>query len=153
MDNCDITSKDVRRAKLIHGKDAVKMSGKSTRSSQTAAITPVVTEVPRTLINTHRNVRLFINVVNVNKVEFLHATSEGIDFRTFTCVKVETKESSLSAIEKAIDVCKLGGFKVKCIDADLQFERAEDETNDVLFEIVDADDHVHPVERSTMKLK
>ena len=153
MDDCDVTSKDSRRAKLIHGKDAVKLRGKLTRSSQTAAATPVATKVPSTLISTCRNVRLFIDVMHVNEVAFLHATSEWIDFRVSTCLKVETKASSLSAIENVINACKPGGFKVKCIDADLQFEFVEDDVNGALIEIVDADDHANPVERSTRTVK
>ena len=54
LDNCDVTSKDARRAKVIHGKEVVKLRGKATRPSQTAGITSVVTEVPRTLTNAHK---------------------------------------------------------------------------------------------------
>ena len=89
----------------------------------------------------------------VNKIPFLHAISECVDFRTSSYRKVETKTSLLDAIKKVIKAHEDGGVKVKHIDADLQFECIEDSIEGVTFEIIDADDHIHPVERSIRTVK
>ena len=76
-----------------------------------------------------------------------------MNFRKHALMKGETKASLLSTTEKVTDVHESGGFKFKCIGADLQFECVERDTNGVVFEIVDADDHVRPVERSIRTVK
>ena len=69
----------------------IKLRGKATRPSQTREETLVVIEVLRELINAHRNVRLFVDVMHINKVAFLHTVSENVNVRISSYLKVETK--------------------------------------------------------------
>ena len=125
----------------------------STRKPKSEGLSPRVIQVPRELINHHRNVRLHIDVTCVNKIPFLHAISEHVSFSTSSYLKVETKTSLLEAIEKITHVHKDDVFKVNYIEAGLQFECVEDSAEGVTFEIVDTDDQVHPKERSIRTAK
>ena len=78
LTHTNVTSKDTRRSKLIHGKEVVKLRGKATRLSQASGETLVVIEIPRELINAHKNARLFVDVIYVNKIPFLHTISENV---------------------------------------------------------------------------
>ena len=122
MTHCDVSSKDARRGEIIHGKEVVKLKGKATRPKQTSGEAPITIKVPKILINTHKNIRLFIDAMHVNKLPFLHTMSENVDFRTATHLKVETKISLLDALEEVVKTHEQGGFKVKHVDADMQFE-------------------------------
>ena len=64
-----------------------------------------------------------------------------------------TKQSLEAAFNKVINLHKEGGFDVKCIDADLQLECAEDSFSGVTVEICDEDDHIEVVERSIRTMK
>ena len=115
--------------------------------------TPVVIDVPRELVNAHRNVRLFVDKIYVDKVAFLHTISENINFRTSSYLKVETKTLLSKSIEKVIKKYEDGGFKVKFVDADMQFECLEDSFGGITLEIADTNDHVHAIERSIRTMK
>ena len=147
MTHADVTLKDARRGQLIHSKDMVKLREKATRPDKTRGETPVVIEVPRELVNIYRNIRLFVDVMNMNKVAFLYTISENINFRTSSYLKVETKMSLFESMKKVIKKYEDSSFKVKFVDADMQFECLEDDFRGIIFKIVDTDDHTHAMER------
>ena len=91
MTHTNVTSKEARRSELIHGKEVFKLREKTTRPSQISREALVVIEVLRELINAHRNVRLFVDVMHINKVAFLHTVSENVNVRISSYLKVETK--------------------------------------------------------------
>ena len=53
-----------------------------------------------------------------------------------------TKTSLKVAVQELIDMRKGGIFRIRHIDADMQFEFIKDEFEGVEVDIVDADDHV-----------
>ena len=79
--NTPTTSKDARRAENMHGKEVVRLRSLSVRS-KSRYVKPTQTEVPRELLTVNQNIRLFIDIMHVNVVPFLHTISEGIKFRT-----------------------------------------------------------------------
>ena len=131
----------------------VKLRGKATRLSQTRRETPVVIEVPREFLNTHRNARLFVNMMYMNKLVFPHTISDNANLRISSYLKVETKISLFNFIKKVIKKYKDSRFKIKFIDVDMQFKYLEDDFGGITFEIVDTDDYMHTVERLIRTMK
>ena len=56
-------------------------------------------------------------------------------------------------MQKVLKVCERRGFKVKHIDADLQFECVQDEFDRIEVDIVGADDIVEAIEREIRTIK
>ena len=108
---------------------------------------------PKKLIEKHRNVQLFVDVMFINRIPFLHVKSESLKFQTSTYMNSLTKESLRQGILQVIEVYKRRKFNVEYIDADLQFECIENDIENVEFDIVDADDHVNVIERAIRTVK
>ena len=153
LTHINVTLKDARRSELINGKEVVKLTGKATRLSQVSREAPVVIEIPRELINTRKNMRLFVDVIYMNKIPFLHTISKNADFRTLSYLKVETKMSLFKALEKVIKKYNDSGLIVKFINTDMQFEYLEDDFGNINFEIVDTDNYAHSMEHSIRMIK
>ena len=79
--NTPITSKDARRAENTRGKEVMRLRSSSVRI-KSRFVKLMQTVVPRELLTANQNIRLFIDIVHVNRIPFLHATSEGVKFRT-----------------------------------------------------------------------
>ena len=89
----------------------------------------------------------------VNKVPFLHSMSEGTMLRTSSHLTLLNKTSLKYSGIKIARVCKNGGFQIKHIDADVQFECLQEEIEGVEIDIVDADEHAEEVERAMRTVK
>ena len=77
-------------------------------------------EMSRELINSYRNVRLFVDTMHTSKISFLCAILEQIDSKTSSYLKFELKVLLLTAIEKVIKMHRDRGFKVKCTDVSMR---------------------------------
>ena len=62
--------------------------------------------VPHKIVEKHKRVRLFVNIMFVNRIPFLHAISEELKFRTSTYMNTLTKESLLQSIEEVVKLHK-----------------------------------------------
>ena len=79
--NTPTTSKDSRRAENMHSKEVVRLRSLSVRS-KSRYVNPTQTEVPRELLIVNQSIRLFIDIMHVNSVPFLHTISAGVKFRS-----------------------------------------------------------------------
>ena len=89
----------------------------------------------------------------VNQMPFLHTTSEGIKLRTSTYMLSLTKRTLKVATRELKDICKGSGFKIRHVDANMQFECITDEFEEVEVDIVDLDDHAEEIERAIRAVK
>ena len=81
---------------------------------------------PRDMINQHQDVGTFIDIMHVNRMPFLHTTSEGTKLRKFICMPSLTKRAFKVATQEQIDICKGGGFRIRHADAEMQFKFIKD---------------------------
>ena len=116
--NFPLISKDARRANDIHGKDVKNIRGSYVKEKQLRNPAPVMIKIPKSLIETCKNVRLFVDAMCVNGISFLHTTSDKIAFRASSCLTSESKESLASLLHDVIKSHRRGGFRVDFIDAD-----------------------------------
>ena len=64
-----------------------------------------------------------------------------------------TKTDLKDSVNKITKVRKNGGFQIKYIDADMQFECTPDEIEEVEIDMLDADDHSTEVEMVVQTVK
>jgi hypothetical protein len=79
--NCPITADDIKRAKLIYGKDMAFLKGKTT-SNPTKEHLPdhLTVPLPPDLVSLHKNVTLCFNIFYVLNLTFLISTSRNIHY-------------------------------------------------------------------------
>ena len=112
---------DARRAEAIHRKEVAKLRSSFVRS-KTKSTRPKRMKVPREIVEKHKRVRLFIDIMFVNRILFLYTISKELKFRMSTHMSTLTKESLLQSIQEVVALCKQKNFIIEYIDADLQFE-------------------------------
>ena len=78
----------------------------------------------------------------------MHAISEDLKFRIISFLLLETRESFKNAILKVINTYQKGGFVIKYIDVDRQFECLKDKINNADTDIYHLLDHINLIERS-----
>ena len=69
-------------------------------------------KILRRLKEQYKLVHLFVDVMYVNGLGFLHTISEKITFRTLSYLKSESKESISEALDKIIKLYRRGGYKI-----------------------------------------
>ena len=69
---------------------------------------------------------LFIDVLWVNGLPFLHTISEFVTLRTEARLPNKKKEILSGSFTTVIDLCEKYGFNVTTIDADLELECAHE---------------------------
>ena len=80
--NCPFTAKDDEIAHDIFGQDVATIRGRRLRAPQTLIPRLALVDVPHELKCIHKDVRLFIDIMYVNKILFLHTISETLGVRT-----------------------------------------------------------------------
>ena len=83
ISNTEIESKDVRRAEDMHGYNVAKLRGTFKRAKH-RSIPLAKSIVAKALIEKHKDIRIFIDIMFVNNILFLYTLSEGATFRTAT---------------------------------------------------------------------
>lgn len=86
--------------------------------------------------------------MHVNRLPFLHTFSKDLKFRTILFLLSETKESLKDAISEVIVAYCKGGFVVKYMDVDGQFEWLKNIIHDIDIDICDIEDYANAVEWS-----
>ena len=146
--NCPVTVNDVTNARAIFGPDLAGLAGRSTRRKPKRVV-PEYMGIPRELYERHKYVTLTADVMFVNGIAFLVSLSRGI--RMYTCEHVPNRKAKqLSrSLRRIINLYARGGFKVRTIMMDVEFEKVKDQEG---MELVDvnttaAREHVGAIER------
>ena len=151
--NCPVTVDDARRAINIYGTDRASLQGKTVRKTGAHVPTFSPVEVPKPIVDNHKNVTLATDFFFVQGLPFLHTISRKIKFRTVTAVKSRTKAVMLQETRTAIDLYQGRGFNVVDVHADMDFECIKHDIRPMLMNLNAHDDHVGEVERSIRTIK
>ena len=119
---CHITSKDLIRAEFINDSNVMSLRLRSTRRKKLVNAAPNIIRIPKRITDKYYEVRLFFDVMYVNKLPFLHTMSEKLIFSTSSSLISETKDSLCTVLCEIVRLRRRRGFKVKYIDAYRQFE-------------------------------
>ena len=122
IENCHLTTADVRRAKDIFGEFVDTRQGKSVR--RTARKIPTITPepIPRAIYEEFKYVTLCIDHFFVNGLSFFHSVSQGLKFRTTECVESLSNLTTLECLISVVRIYNMNNFMITQINGDMAFE-------------------------------
>ena len=126
--NCPIKQRDVKLTNTILGPSKYALEGKRTRR-QPDAVDAQIVEVPPQMLDYYKDVSLSIDVMHVNQVPILISISKNIHYGTchaLLSMKIPTMEAEILDIIKTYSA---RGFRIVCIQADIQFKALKDRNN------------------------
>ena len=120
--NCPCTSKDDIIVEDVIGKDMPTIRVRTIRQRLTQIPALNTQQVPESLREHHKDVRLFADVRWFMKIPFVHATSENIGLRTATPMHDRKMKSLKKDMFSAFSLCATNNFNIATMDVDLEFE-------------------------------
>ena len=111
-----------------------------------------IQDAPSELNELHKNVRLFIDVLCVNRTPFLHAMSEKLGVRLLQVFPNQLKELLLCFAQEAMNLYQNHNFNINIIDVNLEIDSIKNPTG-ITMSIFDIESHIHPAECSTRTSK
>ena len=153
--NCPLTVEDVNIAEAIFGRDISHLKGVSTRV-QPKPIRDDHVAVPPELIRKNMLVHLCIDIMYINGKPFFTSIDRSIRFRAVLPLAGRSGEELLRAIKMVSRKYNAGGFLVKTIHCDAEFQPYfEDvwENLTIEMEFTNAQDHVPEAERNNRTIQ
>ena len=153
--NCPVTSEDVTMAEKIFGPDISNLKGKSTRK-KVESVREDNIEIPKELIEQHREIDLCMDTMYVNEVGMLTTIDRTVKFRSVVPIASRTHEEYYRALDQVLRHYNRAGFKIKTIHCDGEYRSMMDKVSDDLdveMNFTNAQDHVPEAERNNRTLK
>jgi hypothetical protein len=154
--NNPVTTEDINIAEQIFGSDIGALKGKTVRKTPRQVIDDAI-EIPNELIQSQQNVKLCIDIMYVNGMQFLTTISKNIHYRTAQYVASKLPSEYANALKEVINIYKQGGFKVTHIFCDNEFRPLmhllADQEPEIKFNYSSPNEHVPDVERSIQVIK
>ena len=156
LPNCPVTKRDIMVAEFVFGPDLGSLKGKTVRRAPPQVDTTLTyNPLPASVHEKHREVTLGGDIMFINKIAFFVTTSLKIKFGTVEYLEKQTAARMTKAIQNVLQVYHSGGFRVKHVRMDGQFEclRGPLLAMGVLLNTTSRDEHVGFVERYIRVLK
>ena len=144
--NCPCAEKDDETSEDAHRKYIGTIKERNLREPQTPVPRLALQDVPIELKCLHKQLILFVDVLYMNRMPFLHTMSEMLGVRTSQVLPSRFKDNLLEFIKEIVSLCKNDSYEVELIGADLEFKPTKDLIN-VSMRMIDPNDHVHLAER------
>ena len=150
--NCRVKVSDVTNARIIFGPNLDRLGGATTRQ-QPVRVEAEYIGIPRDIYERHMLVTLTADVMFVNGIAFLVTLSR--DIRLFSCEHVpsRTAKQLSNSFKKNLWIYARGGFKVRTIMMDMEFEKVKDQLGMVEVNTTAAREHVGEIERGIRFVK
>ncbi len=152
ISNSPIAPVDITNARAIFGPDLANVRGKTVR--QTPA--PVVADhvaVPCTLVERNKVVTMAADVFFVDGTAFLVTIPRNIKFVTVEHLLVRTATALVKHIERVLHVYGRGGFSIRMILMDGEFEKIKGLLQNVECNTTAAKEHVSEAEQMIWTIK
>ena len=153
--NCPVTVEDITIAEKIFGPDMSSLKGKSTRRKPKPVREDLI-EIPRELIEQHRELDLCIDVMYVNECGMLTSIDRSVRFRGLVPVENKDHKEYYRALDKILRFYNKSGFIIKTIHCDGEFRAMMEKVSDDLsvdMNYTNAQDHVPEAERNNRTIK
>ena len=155
ISDCPVTAEDVDLAEKIFGPDAATLKGRTTRSNPTPAKADYI-EIPTEILADNTKIKLFLDVMYINKIPLLTAIDDTIKYRSVSIVKGKSDDDYYEAIDKILRLYNKGGFRITHIMCDGEFKSMMDavcDGMDIVMNYANPGDHVPEIERNNRLLK
>ena len=153
--NCPVTVEDVNIAEQIFGPDIGSLKGKSTRPNTTPATNNNI-QIPKEIMEKHKEVELCIDIMYVNGIAFLTSIDKTIRYRAVIPLENRLKTQLYKAIDKITRLYNGAGISITVIHIDGEFKNLMDEVKDemnITMNYTNAQDHVPEAERNNRTIK
>jgi hypothetical protein len=154
LKNCPINADDIRAAEDILGPNLGSLKGKTVRKGG-QHIDGTHAQVPREIMELHRDVTLCVDIMFVNKIPFLVTISRNIKFGTVEILPNRKAKSILQGVARVQKVYKRRGFRVVLGMMDNEFEPLRAGFMDLGMElnVTSRGEHVPEIERYIRTIK
>jgi Reverse transcriptase (RNA-dependent DNA polymerase) len=156
LPNCPVTKRDIMASEDIFGPELGLLKGKTVRRSPLKVDTNITyIPLPPSVHERYQEVTLSADIMYVNKVPFFVTVSRKIKFGTIEALDKQTESRLFKAIQNVIRVYHHGGFRVRHVLMDGQFEclRGALLGMQVLLNTTSRDEHVGDIERYIWTIK
>ena len=150
--NCSVKVKDITNARALFGLNRSRLKGGTVRQNP-ERVDPVYTAIPRDFYELHRFVTLTADVMFVNGIPFLVTLSRKIKMLTAEYLPSRTAKQLSSSLTKIVKVYARGGFIVRLVLMDMEFEKIKDDFDKVEVNTTAAREHVAEIERGIRHVK
>ena len=147
-----VTASDAANAHTMFGPNLEGLRGKTVRQRPRRVETGYL-RIPRDFYELHKFVTLTADVMFVNGIPFLVTMSRTIKFRTAEFAPSRTKKQLARLLRRVCMLYGRGGFVVRVILMDMEFEKVSDEIGLVEVNTAAAREHVGEIERSIRLMK
>ena len=131
LQNPPITREDVVTAEDIYGPSVQHFQGKPVHHKVQHVEPIIVQNVPKVILNMHKNVTLCCDLMNINGIVFLNNIYQNILFSTGSMIK-NRKMKNIEDGNKQVNKLYLQrGFKITRIHADSIFEPLPSDMSDI----------------------
>jgi hypothetical protein len=154
--NNPVTTDDINLAEKIFGRDIGAIKGKTTRRKPVPVVDDYI-DNPRELIASQYAVKLCVDLMNVNGLNFVTTISKNLQYRTAQYIKDKTPTEYTKALIEVIQVYSKGGFQVTHILCDNEFKPLmayfAQNNQDIHVNYTSPNEHVPEIERSIRVIK
>ena len=152
--NLPVTRRDVLNAETIFGPSVASMKGRTVRHKPDAVLTLSFT-IPPEVLSRHQQATLVSDIFSVDRSSFLMTKSRSIKFTTVQPTTKQDINSLFDLLTQVFSVYTNGGFRVRHLFADNQFEplRQRLRVVGVHLNTPAASEHVPDAEREIRTLK
>ncbi|EJK60825.1 hypothetical protein THAOC_18763, partial [Thalassiosira oceanica] len=150
--NCKVNDRDVTHKCLIFGKSRAVIRGSTTRVKPDRVKAEYI-DIPRDFYRLHKFVTLTADVMFVNGLGFLTTFSRDLRFHTAEYVPTRTAKQLSSSLKKIIQLYGRGGFVIRVILMDMEFDKVADLLDLVKCNTTAAVEHVAEIERAHRTIK
>ena len=152
LKDCPVTADDVTNAVSIFGPDLAGIRGKTVRGQPDRVETEFI-PIPRDFYELHKFVTLTADVMFVNGIAFLTTLSRKIRMFTAEHIPTRTGPQLISSLTKVAKLYSRGGFIVRVILMDMEFEKVADDFDLIQVNTTAAREHVGEIERGIRVVK
>jgi hypothetical protein len=156
ISNIPVTAEDIELAERIFGPDIGALKGKTIRQKPIPVVNDRI-EIPKELIALQYTIKLCVDIMNVNGLNFLTTIIRHLKYRTAQYVASKTPTEYLRSLQEVLSIYHKGGFKVTEIYSDNEFRPLQNlminHYPDFKFNFANPNEHVPEVERSIRVIK
>ncbi len=152
ISNCPIAPTNITNARTIFGPDLASVWGKMVRRTPAPVVADHVA-VPHMVVERKKVVMMAADVFFVNGIPFLITLSRNIKFVTVEHLPVRTTKALVKHIKRVLHVYGRGGFNVRTILMDGEFEKIKGLLHNVECNTTAAKEHMSEAKQMIRTIK
>ena len=152
LKNCNVRVEHITDAHAIFGHNRSRLKGGTVRQKPDR-VDPEYAQIPRDFYRLHKFVTLSADVMFVNGLPFFITRSRDIKLISAEYIPSRTAKQLSSSLTKIVKVYARGGFIVRLVLMDMEFEKIKDEFDHVVVNTTAAREHVSEAEKAIQDVK